>query len=180
MIAIIAAVARDGAIGINGDLIWHLPGDLPRFKALTLDTTLVMGRKTWESLPFRPLKDRRNIIVTRNADYVPRRKDGTPANAQTAPSLQSALTIARMEDGSATCMIIGGGEIYRQAMPYADTLYITYVDATCEEADTRFPEINPEEWQLVEECPGTESTPAYTFRTYKRIFPREEKRSHGK
>lgn len=167
MIAIIAAVGSDGALGINGDLVWHLPGDLPRFKALTQGAVVIMGRKTWESLPFRPLKGRRNIIVTRNGDYIPRKKDGSQADAQTVASLEEALALAR-EDSSKPIFIIGGGQIYRQAMDMADTLYITAVEDTCEEADTTFPGIEADIWEMTEELPGQPSTPKYTFRTYKR------------
>jgi len=128
---IIAAVARDGAIGRNGDMPWHLPADLKHFRAVTQGHPVVMGRKTWESLParFRPLPGRRNIVVTRNAQWA---ADG----AEAAPSLEAAFALLK---DAPKVFVIGGGELYVQALPLAHTLELTEIDASVPDADTHFP-----------------------------------------
>ncbi|MBQ9465716.1 MAG: lipid-A-disaccharide synthase [Muribaculaceae bacterium] len=140
-VAIIAAVADDGAIGRDGSLLCHLPEDLRRFKAITMGHTVVMGRRTFESLPKGPLPGRENIVVTRNETYDPG-YDGV----RVAHSLEQAMTMATMPS---PVMVIGGGEIYRQALPMASTLHLTRIHATFPDADTWFPEIDPNEWQIV-------------------------------
>jgi dihydrofolate reductase len=118
-VVIIAAVAKNGVIGRNNELIWNIPADMAHFKALTAGHTVIMGRKTWESLPprFRPLPGRRNIVISRQVDY--------PApGAEVADSLESALDLAST---AATVFIIGGEQIYTQAMALADRLEITEV-----------------------------------------------------
>lgn len=137
MTTIIVAVARNGAIGRKGDLAFHISADLKRFKALTTGHTVVMGRRTFESLPKGALPDRRNIVVTRNRAF-------SAPGAETAPSLEAALEMARGSE----VFIIGGGEIYRQALPLADRLEITEINADCPDADTFFPPVDPEAWQL--------------------------------
>ncbi len=133
-INLIAALgARSRAIGKNGKLLWQLPGDLPRFRALTDGHPVVMGRKTWDSLPpkFRPLPGRTNIVVTRMEDY--------PAGgARVAHSLPEALSLAKRAEGAREIFVIGGGELYRAALPFADRLYLTLVDSDAE-GDTFFP-----------------------------------------
>lgn len=128
---VIAAVARNGAIGRGGVMPWHLPADLKHFRAVTQGHPVVMGRKTWDSLPprFRPLPGRRNIVVTRNASW-------SEPGAEAAPSLDAAL--ARL-DGEPKVFVIGGAELYAQALPRADTLELTEIDATVPDADTFFP-----------------------------------------
>ena len=128
---LIAAVARDGAIGRAGTMPWHLPQDLAHFKRMTLGCPVVMGRKTWESLPprFRPLPGRRNVVVTRNTAW---QADG----AEAAPSLDAALERLRREE---RVFVIGGGELYAQALPHADGLVLTEVDIDVPDADTHFP-----------------------------------------
>lgn len=140
MISIIAIVARNGAIGTGGDQPFHIREDFRRFKALTLGKPIVMGRRTFEALPSGALPGRRNIVVTRNAAW---RAEGV----ETAPSLTAAVGMAA---DTPEVMIIGGGEIYRQAMPLADRLYITEVDADVEDADTFFPPFDPAEWRQEE------------------------------
>jgi dihydrofolate reductase len=132
-IALVAAVARGGVIGRDGGVPWHLAEDLARFKSLTTGHTVVMGRKTWDSLPerFRPLPGRRNIIVTRDPDWL---ADG----AEPAGSLEDALALAA-ED--ARVFVIGGAQIYRQALPLADELLLTEIDLVVE-GDAFFPEFN--------------------------------------
>lgn len=137
MISIIAAIGNNNELGNNNDLLWHLPNDLKHFKALTSGRTIIMGRKTWESLPFRPLPNRRNIVITRdtNAQF---------ECAEVFPSIESALNSTSNEE----VFIIGGGQIYAQALPFADRLYITHVDGTFD-ANVFFPEINTTVWKQV-------------------------------
>ena len=159
-ITIIAAVASDGAIGRGGDMLWHIRGDLRRFKALTLGHTVVMGRRTFESLPKGALPGRRNIVVTRNSTLA---FDG----AETAPGLDAALAMTAPDE---KVFIIGGGEIYRQAMPLAAELELTEVDGTIEGADTFFPPV-PAEFILAEASETVHadgSVPPYRFATYHR------------
>lgn len=140
-LAVIAAVGRDGAIGRDGDLVWHISADLKRFRSLTMGHPVIMGRKTWESLP-KLLPGRRNIIVTTRSDF-------RPEGAETASSLEEAV---EMTQGGEIPFVIGGGQIYRQAMPMATHLYLTLVDCDCPEADIRFPESpvtgDPSNWRL--------------------------------
>ena len=132
-ISIIAAVARNRAIGKDNNLIYRLPNDLKRFKQLTTGNTIIMGRKTFESLPKGALPNRRNIVLTRS--------DATFAGCDTYRSLDEALkNCADNED----IYIIGGGCIYAQSMKMADRLCLTEIDDTPEEADTFFPDYS--EW----------------------------------
>ncbi len=160
MISIIVATAHDGAIGVKGDLPFHLSPDLRHFKQVTLGKPVIMGRKTFESLPGGPLPGRHNIIVTRNAAY-------SHPGADTAGSLDEALS---MVSDQPEAMIIGGGEIYRQALPLTDRVYITEIDASVNDADTFFPALPPEfkavdtgEW-VTDERTGLR----YRFMTYER------------
>ena len=133
-IAIIATLgARARALGKNNELLWHLPEDLKHFKELTTGHPVIMGRKTWESLPekVRPLPSRTNIIVTRDPVYEAR-------GASVAGSLVAAIEKARESDGAGEIFVIGGGEIYAAALPYADRLYLTLVDDDAE-GDVFFP-----------------------------------------
>jgi len=129
-ISLVAAVARGGVIGRDGTVPWHLPEDMARFRALTMGHPVVMGRRTWDSLPerFRPLPGRRNVVVTRNEAW---RADG----AERASSLDDAL---RLLEGEPHVFVIGGGELYRQALPLADELLLTELDLDVE-GDTFFP-----------------------------------------
>jgi dihydrofolate reductase len=127
-LCLIAAVARNGAIGKNNQLLVHLPGDLPRFKKLTLGCPVIMGRKTWDSIG-RPLPQRRNIVITRNPSW---RADG----AEAAASLADALTSVANEPKA---FVIGGAQIFAQALPLADELLLTEIDADFE-GDVFFPE----------------------------------------
>lgn len=158
-VAIIVAAAEDGAIGRGGDMIWHMPGDLKHFKKTTLGCPIIMGRRTWESLPKKPLPGRRNIVVTRQPDY-------PAAGADTAPSLEEAL---EMTAASEKVFIIGGGEIYRQAWPLASELYFTRIFARCPDADTRVPLPEDGGWDLVEQSGSQEEGGvSYRFETYRR------------
>lgn len=159
-LSVIVAADRAGAIGLRGDMLWHLRGDLRRFKAITTGKAVVMGRKTWESLPRRPLPGRLNVVVTRQPDY---RAEG----ATVAGSLREAIGVAA---GVPEIFVIGGGEIYRQAMPLATRLYLTRILATAPQADTWFPDIDPREWTLTESeaVPADASAPPYRFENYVR------------
>jgi dihydrofolate reductase len=130
MINIIVAMSKNRVIGNANTLIWHLPEDLKRFKELTTGNTIVMGRKTYESIG-RPLPNRRSIIITRDTEY---KVDG----CEVVNSLEEALELSNND-----CFIIGGGEIYRQAMDKADRIYLTRINKDFE-GDTTFPEIG--EW----------------------------------
>lgn len=150
---IVVAIDRKGAIGRRGDLLAHLSDDLRRFKALTTGHTVIMGRKTFESLPKGALPNRRNIVVTRNADY-------NPAGAETARSLEVALAMATDD-----AFVIGGGEIYRLALPLADTLYLTVIDAGYDDADTFFPTLPLNDFRIdaIEDGIGEPNHKFYTL-----------------
>ena len=166
-VAIIVAIAENGVIGHDNGLPWRLSTDMRRFKALTMGKPIIMGRKTWESFPRRPLPGRFNIVISRNPAY---RADG----AETVTSLRDALTLARAR---ARCMsgvdelcVIGGGEIYRQGIGVADRLYVTHVLAS-PQGDTRFPPIDPAIWKQlsVEDHPaGEKDSHATRFAIYAR------------
>jgi len=135
-ITIIAAMARNRAIGLGGEMPWHLPGELGHFKATTMGKPIVMGRKTWLSIG-RPLPGRQNIVVTRNPLF-------QAPGCDVTGSFEGAVQIARGEE----VMIIGGGQLYDQALAFCDRMILTLVD--CEpEADTWFPEWQTEHWQQV-------------------------------
>ena len=159
-IIIIAAVAKNRVIGKDNQLIWHIPADMAHFKALTQGQTVLMGRKTWESLPprFRPLPGRRNIVILRQATF-------SAPGAELAGSLESGLALAATDPA---VFVIGGAEIYRQAMPSADRLEITQVDLT-PEGDSWFPEITTVHWQeTAKTTPPDQTGTGYSFVSYRR------------
>lgn len=127
-LAIIVAVGRDGAIGRGNDLVWRISADMKRFKSLTMGHPVIMGRKTWESLP-KALPGRLNIVITRNADY---KADG----AVVVSSLEEALSMVKSDE---TPFVIGGAQIYAETLPCANRLYLTLIDADCSDADVWFP-----------------------------------------
>jgi dihydrofolate reductase len=129
-VSIIAAVGRNLELGRDNDLIWHFKEDMKFFKETTLGSTVIMGRKTFESLP-KALPGRRNIVITSNPDY-------TADGAETVCGVSEALEAA----GEGEVFIIGGGIIYRLFLPFADKLYLTEIDADCPDADTYFPEFD--------------------------------------
>ena len=155
MIHLIAAVAENGVIGAGNQLPWRLPADLKRFKALTMGHTLVMGRKTFDSIG-RPLPGRTTIVITRDRSWS---REGVTV----AHDIDEALQLARGE-----VFVAGGGEIYAQTIARADRLHITHVKRAFE-GDARFPEIDPRVWQEIEreehdEPPGND--PPFAFVTY--------------
>jgi dihydrofolate reductase len=137
ILSLIVAVAENGVIGRDGALPWRLPEDLKWFKARTMGKPIIMGRKTWESFPKRPLPGRTNIIVTRNESY---RAEG----GVVATSLDLALEIARGEAAD-EIMVIGGAELYALALPRAKRIYLTEV-AVRTEGDTFFPTFDRSAW----------------------------------
>lgn len=150
MLCLIAAAARNRAIGRNGRLLWRLAEDMRHFRQLTSGKAVIMGRKTWESLPtaFRPLPNRRNIVVSRNLAY---RADG----AMLANSLEQAIGLA---GDAEDVFVIGGAELYRQALPLAKRIYLTEIAANYP-GDVFFPQVSPVEWREVSRAPGRPSTP---------------------
>jgi dihydrofolate reductase len=157
-VALIAAVARNGIIGANNALPWKLPADLARFRALTTGHTVIMGRKTWQSLG-RPLRDRQNVVVTRDRSLA---TDG----AQTAASFRDALAMSRLPP---PVFCIGGGELYADALPLASLMYITEIDADFD-GDVRFPAFERREWRVQSrEVHLDASGMRYAFVTYQRI-----------
>ncbi len=150
-LSIIVAVASDGAIGRANDLLWHLPADLKRFKELTTGHTILMGRKTFESLPRGPLPNRRNIIISRSLP--------TPSGAEVYPTIQQAMEACASDE---EVFIIGGGEIYRQLLPDTERIYLTRVQASFPDAEVFFPELDPTEW--IEEA--------------REVYPRDERNEY--
>ena len=158
MIITIAAVAQNNALGKDNDLLWHLPDDFKRFKSLTTGHYIIMGRKTFESFP-KPLPNRTHIIITRQKEY------SVPDNCFVASSLTQAIEMCPKNED---IYIIGGGEIYKQSMDFADKLEITKVHQSFD-ADTFFPEIDDKKWKLHEEVfhPADEKHKyGFSFLTY--------------
>jgi len=160
MISIIVAIAEDNGIGFKNNLLWHLPEDLKRFKKLTLGNAVIMGKKTWESLPKKPLPGRKNIVITDNP----------------SDSFEASITAYSIEDALSKCgkneeiFIIGGGSIYRQFMPLADRLYITHIHRKTP-ADIYFPPIDPEIWEPIEKeehIQDDSNSVPYTYVIYQR------------
>ncbi len=161
IISLVAAVSSNGVIGVDGGLPWRLPADLRFFKRLTTGHTIIMGRRTWDEIR-RPLPDRRNIVITRN-------RDADFPGAEPAPDLASALARARSA-GDTEVFVIGGGEIYRQALPLADRMYLTEVHADVD-GDTHFPAWDSAEWRVAAEerfAADDRHPHAFTIRRYDR------------
>ncbi|WP_301101207.1 dihydrofolate reductase [Propionivibrio sp.] len=160
MISLIAALASNRAIGKAQQLLWHLPEDMRHFRETTRGKPVIMGRKTWESLPdsFRPLPGRHNIVVSRN-----------PAYQAPGATLVSTLETAIQEAGESNeVFVIGGAELYRQALPLSRRLYLTEIEE-CADGDVFFPEICRQDWEEISRQPsqGT-SGPAFSFVVYQR------------
>lgn len=159
-ISMIWAMGSNGIIGKNNDMPWHLPRDFDYFKAQTLGKRVLMGRKTWDSLGGKPLKNRTNIILTRDRNFA-------PGGVTVVHTLEEALAEGGKED---ELMIIGGTEIYRIFLPYADKLIVTRIEESFE-GDTKFPEVDWNEWTEVSNTPGIrdEQNPYdYRFCVYER------------
>jgi len=163
IISAIVAVAQNNVIGKNGAIPWYLPADLRFFKQTTLNHHVIMGRRSFDSIG-RPLPKRTNVVITRDPFFI-----GT--GCIVAHSVEEALRIAR-DHGETEAFIIGGGEIYRQSMPFWDRLYLTRVDAAIEGGDAFFPQIDIDEWEIVasQAFPADEKNEfSYTFLRMDRI-----------
>lgn len=162
-LALIAAVARNGVIGRDGDLPWRIPADLQFFKTATMGKPMIMGRRTFESIG-KALPGRTNIVVTRSGDF-------TADDVEVAADFDQALAIAARQDAGEV-MVIGGGEIYAAAMPRADRLYLTEVHLDAE-GDVHFPQFDLAQWREVsrDDHAAEGDTPAFSFVTLERIKP---------
>ena len=157
MLSIIACISKmHRAIGYKNRLLYAIPSDMTRFRMLTTGHTIIMGRKTFESLPNGALPNRRNIVISKTREQI--------AGCEVFASLEEALE-ARKEAAEDECFIIGGASIYEQALPFADKLYLTIVEKEPEHADTFFPEINPAEWEVKEKEMRNENGLPFTFLT---------------
>ena len=134
-ISFVVAVSRNGVIGWNGELPWHISTDLKRFKAITMGKPLIMGRKTWESLPKKPLPGRPNIVITRQKNY---RAEGASVAADSPSALAAAGQVEEV-------CVIGGGEIFDMFLPQTNRIYLTEVDLEVD-GDTFFPPLDPAQW----------------------------------
>ncbi len=162
MLSLICALADNRAIGRNNDLLYHLRADLKRFKALTTGHTIIMGRRTFESLPKGALPNRRNIVLTRQKDY-------SAPGIEVFGSLQEALAALPADTH---IYIIGGASVYAEALPLADRLYLTHLHASPDDADVFFPEIDPREWRLLAEEhheADEQNEVPFTFADYERV-----------
>ncbi len=157
MLSLIACIDRNRAIGHQNQLIYHIKKDMARFKELTTNHTIIMGRKTFESLPHGALPRRRNIVVSRSI--------GPIEGCTVYPSLSEAL---EQENHQEETFVIGGESIYRQAMSLADKLYLTVVDEVAKEADSFFPSIEETEWLLTKKEMRNENGLPFSFLTYER------------
>lgn len=162
MISIIAAIAQNHALGFENRLLYRLPNDLKRFKALTTGHTIIMGRKTFESFPKGALPNRRNIVLSRNEELnVP--------GAERFASLQDALAACGTDE---QIFIIGGASVYAEALPLADRLLLTHIDDTPTEADVYFPPFETSQWHLVateRHEPDEKHSVPYTFADYEKV-----------
>jgi dihydrofolate reductase len=160
-VSLVAAVARGGVIGRDGDIPWRLPEDMRYFRAVTMGRPVVMGRRTWESIPgrFRPLPGRRNVVVTRNPDW---HADG----AERVGSFEEALALLA---GEREVRVIGGAELYAAALPHADELLLTEVELDVE-GDTVFPPYDRSAFSEVErEAHVSEDGTRFAYVTYRRV-----------
>ena len=162
MLSIIAAVSENNVIGKDNKLIWSLPEDLKRFKLITTGHTIIMGRKTFESLPVKPLKNRINVVLTNDESF---EYEGVFVEH----SLEDVLI--KYKNLQKDVFIIGGSSIYKQFMPYADMVYLTEIDYGFSDVDVYFPEMKMSEWILVSEIhhPNDDKHDyPFSIKTYKR------------
>lgn len=170
MLSIIACISKvHRAIGYKNRLLYAIPSDMTRFRMLTTGHTIIMGRKTFESLPNGALPNRHNIVISKTREQI--------TGCEVFSSLEEALAARKESVGNKKtvgsketteedeCFIIGGASIYEQALPFADKLYLTIVEKEPEHADTFFPEINPAEWEVTEKEMRNENGLPFTFLT---------------
>ena len=159
-ISLVVAVSENNAIGKNNQLLWHLPADLKHFKEITTGHTIIMGRKTYESIG-KPLPNRRNIVITRQRDL-------TLANVEVVGSLEDAILLCKSEK---EVFVIGGAEIYKQALAHSNRIYLTTVHQIYE-GDVFFPELKESDWQktaIEHHQVDEKNNVAYTFSTLERL-----------
>lgn len=162
MISIIVAISENNAIGKQGGLLCHLPEDLKHFKMITTGHPVLMGERTYLSLPVRPLPNRRNIVLTDNPDF----------QAEGVEIVHSIPEAQALTQGNEEFFVIGGGMVYRQFFPLADKLYITLIHNAWVDADTFFPEIKASEWKKISEenhLADDKNPYDYTFTEYLRF-----------
>lgn len=160
MLSLVVARARNGAIGKDGTLPWHIPEDLKFFKRETLGGAIIMGRRTWDSLPFRPLKDRLNLVVSTTLDL--------PDHV--VPDLDTAIATARAA-GYSRIYGIGGERVFRDLLPRADRLLVTEVDLDVEGADAFFPDFDESDWIEISRIPLNDAPPRALLRELLRRDP---------
>ncbi len=158
MLSIIACISKGNrAIGYNNQLLYHIKEDMVRFKELTIGHTIIMGRKTYESLPHGALPKRRNLVVSKTLREIP--------GCEVVSSIEEAWKAEGEE-----IFVIGGESIYRQAIPLADKLYLTIVDNEPQQADTFFPSFNLEDWEMAKKEMRNENGLSFTFLTYVKTY----------
>jgi dihydrofolate reductase len=161
IISIIAAIGKNYELGRNNDLLWHIPADLKRFKMITSGHTVIMGRKTFDSINNRPLPNRRNIVITHNSKY-------NFEGIEVAHSVQEAMGKIGQEE---EVFILGGATIYEQFLTKTDKMYLTMIDSEFD-ADAFFPRFDMKQWEIAEHIPITDDEQAglnYSFLTLQRI-----------
>ncbi len=171
IISLIAAIGRNNELGKNNQLLWQMPADMKHFREITSGHPIIMGRKTFESIG-RPLPNRQNIVITRDQNYLSHGVD-VVHSLDEALRLTSALNGKRFEEtqDEIEVFIIGGGQIYKEAISRANRLYITRVDVASEGADTFFPEIDPSVWieaSRIENSADEKNPFPYAFLTYEK------------
>lgn len=158
-IILVAAIGENGEMGHNNELLWHLPGDLPRFKEITMGSSIIMGRKTYDSIG-RALPGRLNIVLSSNPDW-------QAENVSTADSIETALELAKQYNQDNT-FVIGGGQIYKLFLPYAERLELTEVyDAP--DADTFFPNFSGQDFKEIQRVKNHDYEPKFDYVTYQRV-----------
>ena len=162
-LSLIAALASNRAIGKDNELLWHLPEDMRHFRETTRGKPVIMGRKTWESLPesFRPLPGRHNIVVSRDPAY-------QASGATLAGSLADALRQAAAKSNAEEVFVIGGAQLYREALPLANRLYLTEIEQDFD-GEVFFPNVQPQDWDEISRQPSQETSgPQFSFVVYQR------------
>ena len=174
MLSIIACISKvHRAIGYKNRLLYAIPSDMTRFRMLTTGHTIIMGRKTFESLPNGALPNRRNIVISKTREQITgcevytSLEEALAASKESVGSKEAAASKETVgsKEASDECFIIGGASIYEQALPFADKLYLTVVEKEPAHADTFFPEINPAEWEVTEKEMRNENGLPFTFLT---------------
>lgn len=162
MLSIIVAIAKNNVIGNNNELIWHIPEDLKRFKQITTGHTVIMGKRTFESIG-KALPNRNNVVLAK--------KDETVQKGENIQIVNSLDELKKYEESQEECFVIGGAMIYKQLMPHCKKMYITLIDREYE-GDVSFPQIDNKEWKIVNKKIGSECDKVnlnYTFIEYERV-----------